>query len=39
LNPNGLLFIGESECFSFPENTFELLDTKGSYAYRKPGSK
>lgn len=39
LNPNGLLFIGESECFSFPEKTFELLDTKGSYAYRKPGSK
>ena len=39
LNPNGLLFIGESECFSFPSNTFELLDNKGSYAYRKPGSK
>ncbi len=36
LNPNGLLFIGESECFSFPENTFTLLNNKGSYAYRKP---
>ena len=39
LNPNGLLLIGESECFSFPSNTFELVDNKGSYAYRKPGSK
>ena len=39
LNPNGLLFIGESECFSFPENTFELINNQGSYAYRKSGSK
>ncbi len=39
LNPNGLLFIGESECFSFPENTFELINHQGSYAYRKSGSK
>ena len=39
LNPNGLLFIGESECFTFPKNTFELLNTQGSYAYRKPESR
>ena len=36
LNSNGLLFIGESECFPFPDKTFELLNTTGSYAYRKP---
>lgn len=36
LNPGGLLFVGESECFPFPANTFELIDTTGSYAYKKP---
>lgn len=35
LNPNGLLFIGESECFSFPKDTFETLNNQGSYSYRK----
>lgn len=36
LNPGGMLFIGESECFSFPQNTFEAQKNDGSYAYRKP---
>ncbi len=39
LNPKGLLFIGESECFPFPDNRFELLDNQGSYAYKKPESR
>ena len=37
LNPGGLLFIGESECFPFPASTFIVQNNNnGSYAYRKP---
>lgn len=36
LNPGGLLFIGESECFPFPANTFVSQNNQGSYAYKKP---
>ena len=36
LTPNGLLFIGESECYSLPDNKFETIHNQGSYAYRKP---
>lgn len=36
LNPGGLLFIGQSECFPFPENTFVTQNNYGSYVYRKP---
>ena len=39
LNPNGLLFIGESECFNIPDNTFAVVDNQGSYAYKKSESK
>ncbi len=39
LNPNGLLFLGESECFPMPDNKFETVDILGSYAYRKPENK
>ncbi len=39
LNPNGLLFIGECECFNIPEKTFAIVDNQGSYAYRKSESK
>ena len=39
LNPGGILFIGESECFPFPKNKFEVVDNQGSYAYRKPESR
>lgn len=36
LNPGGLLFLGESECFSYAAKVFELRNIQGSYAYRKP---
>lgn len=36
LNPGGILFIGESECFPFPANTFVAQNNQGSYAYKKP---
>jgi len=40
LNPGGVVFLGESECFPGDNVDFELVNYKNSYAYRKPaGSK
>lgn len=40
LNPGGVVFLGESECFPGDNGDFELVSYKNSYAYRKPaGSK
>ncbi|MBU1105817.1 MAG: protein-glutamate O-methyltransferase CheR [Candidatus Riflebacteria bacterium] len=36
LNPGGVVFLGESECFSGISNLFELVSYKKCYAYRKP---
>ncbi|EKD81929.1 MAG: hypothetical protein ACD_39C01564G0004 [uncultured bacterium] len=36
LNPGGVVFLGESECFSGISTHFELINYKKVYAYRKP---
>lgn len=36
LNPGGIVFLGESECFPGESGDFELINFKNSYAYRKP---
>lgn len=36
LNPGGVVFLGESECFPGNNGNFELVNYKNSYAYRKP---
>ncbi len=36
LNPGGVVFLGESECFSGVSDYFELVNYKKIYAYRKP---
>ncbi len=36
LNPGGVVFLGESECFPGDNGNFELVNYKNSYAYRKP---
>ena len=36
LNPGGVVFLGESECFSGISVHFELVNYKKVYAYRKP---
>jgi chemotaxis protein methyltransferase CheR len=36
LNPGGVVFLGESECFSGVSDYFELVNYKRVYAYRKP---
>lgn len=35
LNPGGVVFLGESECFSGVSDYFELVNYKKTYAYRK----
>jgi chemotaxis protein methyltransferase CheR len=35
LNPGGVVFLGESECFSGVSDYFELINYKKIYAYRK----
>ncbi|PKL50117.1 MAG: hypothetical protein CVV42_03770 [Candidatus Riflebacteria bacterium HGW-Riflebacteria-2] len=35
LNPGGVVFLGESECFSGTSDYFELVNYKKTYAYRK----
>lgn len=36
LNPGGVVFLGESECFPGGSNCFELINYKKIYAYKKP---
>lgn len=36
LNPGGVVFLGESECFSGVSDYFELVNYKKIYAYKKP---
>lgn len=36
LNPGGVVFLGESECFPGDCGKFELVNYKNSYAYKKP---
>ncbi len=38
LNPGGVLFLGESECFPGNTGYFELISHRNSYAYKKPES-
>jgi chemotaxis protein methyltransferase CheR len=39
LNPGGVVFLGESECFPGDNGNFELINYGNSYAYRKPCGK
>jgi len=36
LNPGGVVFLGESECYSGVSTPFELVNYKKVYAYKKP---